>query len=295
MQKQQVGSQFSRFLKSGSLLSILIIVNVALWLLSLLFPLIDYLYTFPAGRTRQGWYDLFSLSSQWELLVRRPWTLLTYMFLHEGFWHLLFNMVMLYFGGLMCCRYLNAKRFAWIYFLSGMGGGLLYLLVYNLFPVGQLQVSTMVGASAAVMGVLLAVAAYVPNQEVGFWMIRTFTVKMKYLVLVFLVIDLLSIPVSNAGGHIAHLGGALIGFLFVMVMRWRLQRPARPKHQRIKVKKAAGYKPAGGRQGRPLSDDEFNRRRADDQKRIDAILDKISKSGYDHLTKEEKDFLFRKS
>ena len=295
MQKQQVGSQFTQFLKSGSLLSILIIVNVALWLLSLLFPLVDYLYAFQPGRTRQGWYDLFSLSSQWEFLVRRPWTLLTYMFLHEGFWHLLFNMVMLYFGGLMCCRYLNAKRFAWIYFLGGIGGGLLYLLVYNLFPVGQLQVSTMVGASAAVMGVLLAVAAYVPNQEVGFLMIRTFTVKMKYLVLAFVVIDLLSIPVSNAGGHIAHLGGALIGFLFVMAMRWQLQRPARPKRQRIKVKKTANYKAAAGRQGRPLSDEEFNRRRADDQKRIDAILDKISKSGYDHLSKEEKDFLFRKS
>ena len=95
--------------------------------------------------------------------------------------------------------------------------------------------------------------------------------------IIIVVVDLLSIPANNAGGHIAHIGGALFGWLFVVAMRWKNKKPRKA--------------PSAGR--RPLSDDEYNRRRADDQKRVDAILDKISKSGYDKLSKEEKEFLFR--
>lgn len=277
MQSQHIGNEFASFLKSGSLLSILFIANVAVWLLMLLFPLVDYLYALPSGSAKAGWYEWLALSSQWDVVIHRPWTLLTYMFLHDGFWHILFNMLMLYFGGTMCCRYLNPRRFGWIYFISGLFGALLYLLVYNLFPVGRLQVSVLLGASAAVLGVFVAVAAYVPNQEVSLWLIRTFSIKLKWLALIFVVVDLLSIPANNAGGHIAHIGGALFGWLFVVAMRWKNKKPRKA--------------PSAGR--RPLSDDEYNRRRADDQKRVDAILDKISKSGYDRLSKEEKEFLFR--
>lgn len=295
MQKQRLGTQISDFFRSRSLLSILIIINVGMWLVSLLFPLVDYLYARPKGVTLAAWTGCLALSSEWSNLLCRPWTLVSYMFLHADFWHILFNMLMLYFGGILCCRYLNARRFGWIYFLSGMGGALLYLLVYNLFPVGRMQVSTLEGASAAVLGVFVAVAAYVPQQEVQFWLIRFFSIKIKWIALAFVVIDLLSIPMSNAGGHIAHIGGALIGLLYVCGMRKRLQGPVLRKRFKIKLKqKTKPSKSTPGRE-RPLSDEEFNRRKANDQQRIDAILDKISKSGYDHLSKEEKEFLFRKS
>ncbi len=285
MQSQQIGNQFSNFLKSGSLLSILFIMNVALWLLMLLFPLVDYLYALPSGSAKSGFYEWLALSSQWEVVIRRPWTLLTYMFLHDGFWHILFNMLMLYFGGTMCCRYLGARRFGWIYFVGGLFGGILYLLVYNAFPVGQLQISTLVGASAAVLAVFVATAAYIPNQEVQFWLVRTFSVKMKWVAIAFVIIDLLSIPAANAGGHIAHLGGALFGWLFVVFMRnGNFLHKVKPKKRSTHKKESSS---------RPLSDDEFNRRRAEDQKRVDAILDKISKSGYENLSKAEKEFLFK--
>ncbi len=287
MQGYRFGNQFSEFFKSKSLLSIIILVNVALWLVGLLFPLVDYLYARPAGTVRAGWMEWMALSSQVEQLVRHPWTIVTYMFLHEGFFHLLFNMLMLYVGGTLCCRYMGSRRFGWIYFLGGVAGGVFYLLVYNLFPVGRMGASMVVGASAAVLAVFIAVATYAPNQEVGFWMIRTFNVKLKYIALAFVVVDLLSIPISNAGGHIAHLGGALFGFVYVMVMRYNdshaIRRPVRKP--RVKKRKRASQ--------RPLTDEEYNARKHADQKRVDAILDKISRSGYDHLTKEEKEFLFK--
>ena len=295
MQSQRTGNQLSSFLKSGSLLSVIIIINVALWLLMLLFPLVDYLYASPAGTSEAGWLEWFALSSEWEVVMRRPWTLLTYMFLHSGFWHILFNMVMLYFGGVMFNRFLGTRRFGWVYFLSGLFGALLFLLVYNLFPVGQIHTSILEGASAAVLGVFIAVAVYAPDETVGLWaVVRTIPVKMKYLALAFIVIDLLSIPASNAGGHIAHLGGALFGWLYVVALRWNSKRGGSRPKLKIKHKprkKASKERNSGG--GRPMSDEEYNRRRAADQKRVDAILDKISKSGYENLSKEEKEFLFR--
>ena len=270
MQRQRVGNQLSEFLKSGSLLSVLIVVNVALWVVSLLFPLVDYLYALPTGSASAGWHDWLALSSQWTDLLHHPWTLMTYMFLHDGFWHILFNMVMLYFGGIMCCRYLGNRRFGWIYFLSGIAGALLYLLVYNVFPVGQMHSSTLVGASAAVLGVFIAVAVYAPNQEVSLWLVRSFSFKMKYVAMVFVVI-----------------GGALFGWLYVVAMRANVYNVLKSKPFQKKKSQQSS------RGGRPMSDEEYNRRRAADQKRVDAILDKISRSGYDTLSKEEKEFLFK--
>ena len=283
MQRQNIGNQLTGFLKSGSMLSILIIVNVAVWVLSLLFPLVDYLYAHPSGYALDGWYGWLALSSEWEGLLLRPWTILTYMFLHNGFWHILFNMLMLYVGGIMFYRYLGTRRFGWVYLFGGIVGGLLYLLIYNMFPVGRLQYAQLMGASAAVLAVFVAVAVYVPNQELNLWLVvRSVPVKMRYLALAFIVIDLLSIPASNAGGHIAHRGGALFGWLYIVGMKTITETKIITK---TKTKTKTG--------GRPLTDDEFNRRRANDQKRVDEILDKISQSGYEKLTREEKEFLFK--
>lgn len=291
---QRVGSQFTEFLKSGSLLSVIFIVNVGVWVLSLLFPIVDYLYALPNGSAAGMWNEWLALSSDWGQVLRRPWTLGTYMFLHAGFWHLLFNMVMLYFAGTLCYRYLGSRRFGWVYFMGGIAGALLYLLIYNAFPVGRMYNATLVGASAAVLSVFVAVAAYAPNQEVGIWLIRTVTVKMKWLALAFVLLDMVSIPSSNAGGHIAHLGGALFGYLYIVAMR-RLAQGA-GQHQsrpRIRIHKKRDSQTSQRPSSRPMSDEEYNRRKVMEQKRIDAILDKISKSGYENLTREEKEILFK--
>lgn len=284
MQRQKTNIQLSSFLKSGSLLSILVIACTAIWLLMLLFPLVDYLYNWPTGSARAGWMEWLALSSEWDNLIRRPWSIFTYMFLHDGFFHLLFNMLMLFFGGTMCCRYLGQRRFGWIYFISGLAGALFYLLIYNLFPISKTTVSSLVGASAAVLGVFVSVGVYVPNQEVGIWPFRNVNFKMKHIVIALIVIDLISIPASNSGGHIAHIGGALAGWLYVVAMRANVGKLLKSKpFQKNNYKSTSS---------RPISDDEYNRRRAANQKRIDEILDKISKSGYESLSKEEKETLF---
>ena len=158
------------------------------------------------------------------------------------------------------------------------------MMIYNLFPVGRVHSSQLVGASAAILGVIVAVAVYNPNQEVDVWMVRTFPIKLKWMVLALIVIDLLTIPKSNAGGHVAHIGGALCGAVYVIVMRWLAERKTREHHKRDK---------RATHDQRPLSDEEYNRRRAAEQKRIDEILDKISRSGYESLSREEKEILFR--
>lgn len=294
MQQQNIGNQLREFFLSKSLLSSIIAANIIIWLFTLLFGVVEYLFCLGNGTASTVWMEWFALSSEPMALLFRPWTLVTYMFLHANLWHLVWNMVMLYFAGTMCCRYLSIRKFGWIYFLSGIVGGLLYVLLFNFFPVFRFSTSTLVGASAGVLGVFMAVAAYMPNQEVGIWPFKTLRVKMIYLALFFVLMDLLSIPASNAGGHIAHLGGALFGFLYVWCGKkgtfdFLRQRHDRPKKNlrftRESKKKASQHQ-------RPVSDEEYNKRRHDDQKRVDAILDKISRSGYESLSKEEKAFLF---
>lgn len=295
-----LGSHFGEFLRSGNMVSIIMIICTVLWVLTLLFPIVDYLMVRPHGWMSQIMKSWLALSSEAGDLLTHPWTVVTYLFLHGGPLHLLFNMMMLYVAGTMCYRYMGSRRFAWIYFLSGLSGALFYLLIYNIFPIGKTAVGYAIGSSAAVLGVFTAVAVYAPNQEVGLWLVRTFNVKMKWMAVAFVVLDLLFLPVSNAGGHIAHLGGILFGALYVVVMRsrdWKplFQRTASPRSKGPRMKKKHSHSQqnnGGATASSRVSDEEYNRRKHDEQARVDAILDKISKSGYDNLTKEEKEFLF---
>lgn len=303
MNGQNIGNQLKEFFRGRTLLSTLIAINVVVWLFTLFFGLFEYLFVLWHGQASSFWMEWFALSSNPYDLLYHPWTAVTYMFLHSGFWHLLLNMVMLYYSGLMCSRYLGMRRFAWTYFMSGVAGAFFYLVFYNVFPVFQGVQGYAVGASAAVLGVFAAVATYIPEQVVGLWPLpNRFQVKMKWLAIAFFVLDFMSIPKGNAGGHIAHIGGMLYGFLSVYLVRkgWfdfsqvksrreeRRRRKEEKRRSRMKATKT-GNATTGGR---PESDEAYNKRKADDQKRVDAILDKISKSGYDSLTKEEKSFLF---
>jgi hypothetical protein len=223
------------------------------------------------------------------------------MFLHYNFFHILFNMLWLYWFGKIFLEYLNAKKLLSVYLLGGLAGGLVYVLAFNLFPAFAEAVPTSValGASAAILAVVMAVSFYVPNYTINLLFIGP--VKLKYIALVTVLIDILSIKSGNAGGHLAHLGGALFGFLYaVQLQRGRdltkgfnrfmdsLFSLFRRRPGKIRVKYS---KP----KNRPESDLEYNARKVQEQKNIDLILDKISKSGYDGLSKEEKESLFRNS
>lgn len=287
MKPYDIVIQLKDFFKSGSFLSNIILINVVVWVLMLVFGVVEFLFSMGDGAMDGYVYDYFALSSGWGELLRKPWTLVTYMFLHANVFHLLFNMLMLYVGGILFSQYLGQRKLVATYFASGVVGGLLYVVAWNFFPAFSSSTSVAVGASAAVLGIFTAVATYIPNYTVNVLLIGN--TKLKYLAIAFVLIDLLSINRGNAGGHIAHLGGALYGFLSVYLPQHIHFNHGDKGFKRVmKNSKKTAHK-------RPVSDEEYNRRRAEEQKRIDEILDKISKYGYDKLSKDEKDFLFKSS
>lgn len=242
-------------------------------------------------------FDWFVLSKEFSSLLSKPWSVFTYSFLHQGFLHLVFNMVTVYYVSKLFLVKYNSKLFLNTYLLGAIVGGVLFLLSYNLFPVFNNQLSYLVGASASVMAVLIFVCASLPQMEVS---IFTFKVKLWQLGLFFVVLDLVQIPYGNSGGHIAHVGGALFGYFYATqykkgndigegfekmmdtVVSWfSFKRKSNLKT----VHKTRAQKRASGK--------TIHQKKRIKQEQIDTILDKISKSGYESLSKEEKAFLFQ--
>ncbi|WP_248722267.1 rhomboid family intramembrane serine protease [Seonamhaeicola sp. ML3] len=238
----------------------------------------------------------FVLPSGFSDFLSKPWSIVTYAFLHGDIFHILFNMLWLYFIARIVLNLYSPKMAMNIYFLGAICGGLLFMLGYQLFPGFFGGKSTLVGASAAVRALLIFICAYMPNQEVR---LITFNIKLWYIAVAIVVIDFLGLFGGNAGGHLAHLGGVLLGYIyakqltkgndigkgfertmdtFTSIFKPSKKSPLKTVHK--KKSKVGGYS--------KTEFSEFN-----NQKKIDVILDKISKSGYDSLTAEEKDFLFR--
>lgn len=279
--------------KNGTALIKLIFVNVGVFLVLSVVRLL--LYFFGAVGDFQQIISWLSLPAGISNLLYKPWTILSYMFLHEELFHLLFNMLVLYFGGQIFMQFLNQKKLVVTYLLGGLSGGLLYILLFNLLPVFN-EITPVVyalGASASVMAVLIAAATYVPNFTVQ--LIFFGNVKLKYIALIYVVIDLVSIPQGNAGGHIAHLGGALFGFLYVQQLQKGNDFTLGFSRILDKLKELFSFKrkmKVVYKSPKSKNDHEFNAQKKANQQKIDAILDKISKSGYDSLTGEEKAILF---
>lgn len=239
-------------------------------------------------------------SSTPEEMLYRPWTLITYMFVHVGFFHLLFNMILLFFAGRIFADLLNEKRFVTVYFLGGIAGFLLYFFSYNYFPVFAQTRSVIYGASASIMAILVALATYTPNMELRLVLIGN--VKLKYIAIFFVALDVLFLDGGNTGGRMAHLGGAIFGYaysaslkkgndwskgFYVVINFFRdLIKPS-PRMKVASKRKKKGYRSQYYES--PSKQDKAH------QQKVDAILDKISKSGYDSLTKAEKEYLFNAS
>lgn len=241
-------------------------------------------------------------------ILIKPWTLVTYMFVHVGVWHILGNMIILYFSGRIFADFLNARRFTAVYFLGGIAGFLVFFAAFNLFPVFRGSESIIYGASASVIAVLTAIATYAPNMVVR--LILLGNVKLKWIAIFFVAIDVLFLDGSNTGGRIAHLGGAAFGYFYSTALKngndwaepfWSVAgffRDLVAPKPKMKVASSKGNRAAGkaatsGRSG--ASSGKSKKEAAAEQEKIDAILDKISQSGYDSLSKEEKAFLFKAS
>lgn len=256
----------------------IIVINVAVFLIANLYvsfsnsaPLLDYL-TLPASFTD---------------FIHRPWTIITYMFLHIGFMHILFNMLWLYWMGRIFAEYMGEKRLLYTYIIGGICGGLLFMLVYGVaYPIPV----DLLGASAGIMAVIVAVAGLLPNYEMVLLFIGP--VKLKYIAIAaFLLSSVVDFSV-NSGGKVSHIGGAIYGLIFVWQYKkgndfvaklsnvfsgiGNIFKSSRPKKAKLTATRGGQYV-------------------TEKQRRIDDILDKISKSGYESLTKEEKDFLFKSS
>jgi membrane associated rhomboid family serine protease len=256
--------------------------------------------------TRLSWAEWFMLPADFSRIITKPWSFVTYMFLHTGFLHILFNMIWLYFGGRIFLEYLNNRKLLSTYLLGGLAGGLLYILSFNALPVFQdiLPKSQALGASASVLAILIAIATYVPNYTVRLFVLGD--VKLKYIAIFSVFMDIISIPSGNAGGHIAHLGGALFGYLYASQLKngknisagferfldrffnWistlGAKSPSMKTVYRTSSKNNQGYN--------TRSDDDYHAKQKARQKRMDEILDKIKDSGYESLTSEERKFLF---
>ncbi len=280
--------------KNGSALIKLIFVNVAVFIFVNIVALLLMLVSVKTNiNVITEW---LALPADFSKLLFKPWTLITYMFLHEGFLHILFNMMVLYFSGGIFINFLNEKKLVVIYLLGGLAGGLLYMIIFNLFPAFKplVPISMALGASASVMAILVAAATYIPNFVVRLMFFGD--VKFKYIAIVYVVLDVISIPQSNAGGHIAHLGGALFGFLYIQQLKkgkdFTLAFDRFLAYLKSLFNPRKKMKVVYKKQGKTKSDYDYNAQKKANQKKIDLILDKISKSGYDSLTGEEKAILF---
>lgn len=243
-------------------------------------------------------FEWLGLPAAAQELLQVPWTILTYMFMHGGLWHLVFNMYMLYWFGRIFGDFMGEKRLAGLYFLGGIAGGLLYVVIYNILMLSgeQVQGTVLVGASAAVMAITIAAGTRFPDFEINLLFIGP--VRLKYVALVLFILSTVLDFSNNMGGKIAHLGGAAIGFFYArQIDRGKdYALGVYTLFEKIKnaFKRAPKLKvvPSEMRASKP-SKGTGNANGKEVQAKTDAILDKISKSGYENLSKEEKDFLFK--
>ena len=289
------------FFKS-SMVNRLLVINVAVYLLISIAGIFTFLFGY-IGLAESVGNNILALPAAPGKLLWRFWTPITYMFTHFGFWHLLGNMLWLYFMGQMFLMVFDNKQLFGTYILGGLSGALLYILCYNVFPVFSQAVtaSTCVGASAAVTAIVIAICVMRPNMEIRIFGIIPMT--LKWLGILYVVFDVLQITGDNSGGHIAHLGGAIFGALFAwqysngkdltkgfnnlmdkIVTLLSSANQSGKKHKMRVVYNDTNHS---------ASNSDFNRTSAENQRRMDEILDKISQSGYQSLTKEEKEFLFK--
>ena len=226
-------------------------------------------------------------------LLHHPWTLLTYMFFHEGFLHLLFNMLWFVVFALLFLRYATPKKLISLYLLGGLAGALVYIVTFNLVPYFQsvLSKSYALGASAAVMAVTLAATMQYPNEKV--YIYGLIGVKLKYLAIITIALDLLSLASDNAGGHLAHLGGAAVGLLYQPTLNWFQKLPAHLRYTRHRRSAAQRFTYTKNTSS-PHAKYRASTRDTVDEREIEAILKKLAQHGYSALSTDEKEKLFRK-
>ena len=280
--------------RKGNNLTKLIYINVAVFILITIVAVIGFLLN--NNIISEKTLELLSVPASLKVLLARPWTLITYMFTHKDIWHILFNMLWLYWFGRIFLEYLDERKLVAVYLLGGICGALVYIISFNVFPAFTSVVadSAAIGASASVMAIVVAIAVYVPDYTVQLFLFGR--IKIKYMALAIFVLTSVMDFSVNSGGKLAHIGGAFFGYFYIISLKQghdigkgfnkiidffvTMFKPR--KRLKVTHKKVA-------------TEFEYNKIRAEHQTKINLILDKISKGGYDSLTKEEKEALFKES
>lgn len=286
--------------KTASLLGRLIYINIAVFIVLRLIGITGFLFDFDARPI----INYIQVPSDVDLMLKQPWTLVTYMFAHYDVLHILFNMLCLWWFGKLFLEFFNQRQMTGLYLIGGLGGALIYLLAYNLLPAFTYQRGMLLGASASIMAIMLAVAVKAPNYKVDLLFFGE--VSLKWIAIILIFLDFLSIDTQNAGGHISHIGGALTGCAYALAFRkgiditnWlnkiidsivvlfeRLFKKPRTKINQKKYHfKHSDTGTKTKRQDTGIS--------AEDEKDLDEILKKIKQSGYSALSNEEKRRLFQ--
>jgi membrane associated rhomboid family serine protease len=285
-------SDIKRTFKEGSALTKLIYINLGVFLVVKIVGVVLYLSGNPNVLP-----DLLSVPSEISEILKRPWTPITYMFLHTGFIHILFNILGLYWFGKLFLYRLDGDKLISLYLLGGLTGAVFYVVAYNLFPVFNAVNGLLLGASASVFAILVAIAFYDPNQEIHLLFIGTF--RLKYIALFYVLLSVIGISTSNPGGNIAHLGGAFWGWFYIFQLGKGKDMGAGLVKilNKIADSFAGIFKPKSNMKvtfkQTPRDDYEYNRLKKMEQEEVNRILEKVGKSGYDSLTKKEKELLFR--
>lgn len=279
--------------KMGGIVIRLIFINILLFAIPAIFFALLQLF-----KINVDYLSYVSLSTDWNVLLYKPWTLLSYAFFHSGFFHILFNLLMLNFFGNLFTTYFTQKQLLGLYILGAIFAGLFYMIGYAFLPALKGVNASVIGASGAIMAVLLATVTYQPYMEVRLFIFGN--VKLWQIAVVLIILDLIQLPMDNTGGHIAHIGGALFGFIFIRLLQngtdlskivtavtnlfdnlfqTKKSNPFKKVHVNVKM-------PITVKHSKIVTKDKS-------QQQIDDILDKISQSGYDSLTGDEKEFLFK--
>ena len=288
--------KFRYKLQTATVVEKLIGLNVLFFILFYLAKTVAFLFQWPSDFLLE-WFVFPKEPGEY---IFKPWSIITYSFLHSGIWHILSNMLILYYAGIYFLTYFSAKKLLNFYFLGVITGALIYMLSYNLFPAFQSTGrSYLLGASAGVMAVLVGIATHVPHLRIRLLFLGS--IKFWYIAAFLVLLDIIQIPISNSGGHLAHLGGAMFGYFYAkqlgkgndigsgfekliagFLSLFETQKKTKSTMRTV-------YKKTGNSSVTPSA---TKISKTEKQQKIDTILDKISKSGYDSLTKQEKDFLF---
>ena len=271
-------------LKNGGVLVWLIASMIAVFVISNVLPaLMNWELT-----TNNFISNYLAFPSSFVHFLHHPWTIFSYAFLHDGVFHILFNLIAFYFFGDLLQSFIGRKHIFPLFFWGSVAGAILFMLAYNLFPLfkNEINGATLIGASAGVMSILLAATTLSPNMPIGFLIWRE--MQLKYVAAIFVVIDLINMAGGNAGGHIAHLGGALSGYFYIKQLqngndfgKWfNFNLTERRRNRKLKVFRSEGTKTP-----KTATEEVFN------ESKLNKILEKISASGYESLSKMEKEYL----